>query len=81
MAKKLVFDRTLWIKGSRSRITVPDGEVWKLGHGRCPGNDMVLVEGFFNTQGQINRIIGGGSVIDLPNGSVFTGIAFKIVEE
>lgn len=76
MAKKLVFDRTLWITAkSGFKITVPEDEVWKLGS----ADYETIKESSFNSAS--DRIIGGGSKITASAEACFSGIAFKIVEE
>lgn len=76
MAKKLVFDRTLWVIAKTTmEIYVPEGEVWKF----CASDN-----DYINPTYPIpyERIVGGGAKIKAtPKDVCFSGIAFKIVEE
>lgn len=81
MARKLVFDRTLWIAQKRdAEVVVPDDELWKVGLGNCGALEVNLQDTYFSSS-RSERIIGGGATIKLSSNSMLTGIAFKVVEQ
>lgn len=82
MAKKLVFDRTLWItKNQKSKVVVPKDELWKVGLRSCSTDGFYVPDSYFNSAGSKERLLGGGTTIEMPEKSALTGAVFKIVEE
>lgn len=82
MAKKLVFDRTLWIaQKTKARVVVPNDEMWKVGLNRCSNDGFYVSNSYFESAYSSGRHLGGGATIEMPASSVLTGIAFKVVEQ
>lgn len=83
MAKKLVFDRTIWIsKSQKSSVVVPKDELWKVGYGLCArGESFYVSDSYFNTAYSWDRVLAGGATVRMEEMSVLNGIAFRIVEE
>lgn len=76
MARKLVFDRPIWmVTKPTMEVNVPEDEVWKL----CASD-----KDYFNPiyPHSYERIVGGGAKIKAtPTDACFSGIAFKVVEQ
>lgn len=83
MAKKLVFDRTIWIPQKQAaNIAVPKDETWKAGIARCDNTgEIFLSASYFNSAYSWDRVIAGGATVKMEEKSVLNGIAFKVVEE
>ena len=83
MARKLVFDRTLWItKEQKSRVVVPKGELWKVGFGSCArGASFYVSDSYYNSAYSCDRVLAEGATVEMRELSLLNGIAFKIVEE
>lgn len=83
MARKLVFDRTIWItRDQPANIVVPKGELWKVGFGSCArGESFYVSDSYFNSADSWDRVLAGGATVQMGEISLLNGIAFKIVEE
>lgn len=82
MAKKLVFDRTIWIKKEQtSRVVVPNDELWKVGYESGDRSGVSISESYFHSAYSWDRVLAGGATVKMEEMSVLCGVAFKIVEE
>ena len=82
MARKLIFDRTIWlVREQTSRVVVPKDELWKVGY--VPGNNtgFYVSESYFQSAYSWDRVLAGGATVEMREKAALCGVAFKVVEQ
>lgn len=82
MARKLIFDRTIWlVREQTSRVVVPKDELWKVGYVSGNNDGIRATESYFQSAYSWDRAIAGGATVEMRERAALCGIAFKVVEE
>ena len=82
MARKLIFDRTLWIETKQSSsVVVPKDELWKVGYASGDRSGVSISESYFHSAYSWDRVLAGGVAVEMREKAALCGIAFKVVEE
>ena len=87
MTKRLVLDRVVKYSGTKTKLTVPDGEVWRvslIGRVGVKGIDLSLTNNASDPNITSNMLLTSGSTLGPQhNGTAeyaITGLAFKLEE-